>query len=180
MSELGDKNYEQLFVALANGDEVLLDAAVRGQGGKEVTLTMTNGQTVADCFWVDEVSQEAKTNESRVRKLIRFVHDRNRPAYYRALDALRPYLPQWIVKMNGYTMMAFYVGLVVVAWLLYYSFGRGALPFLFPLTLFVVAITLGFDEPDMEVDIDYNTLEDTAHTMLGRPPKGSVRVPKPE
>ncbi len=180
MSDTNEKNYTQLFVTLSNGDEVRLDAAQRESGGKQVTVTMTNGQTVKDCFWVEQGDENAQTNVVKVRKLIRYVHDRNRPAYNRALDALRPYLPHWIVKMNGYTMMAFYAGLVVAAWLLYYSFGRGAIPFLFPLTLLVIALTLGFDEPDMEVDIDFNTLEDTAHTMLGKPPSGSVRVPIPE
>jgi hypothetical protein len=180
MSGAGEKNYTQLFLTLANGDEVRLDTVDRSHGGKEVTVTMTNGQTVRDCFWFEPETFEVKTNETKVRKLIRFAHDRNRPAYYRALDALRPYLPRWLVSMNGYTMLAFYAGLVVVAWYLYYSFGRGALPFLLPLTLFVVAITLGFDEPDMQVDIDFNTLEDTARTMLGKPPTGTVRVPIPE
>jgi hypothetical protein len=175
-----EKSYNQLFLTLANGDEVRLDRIDADDGRKQVTVTMTNGQTVKDCFWLDANAESAQTNSEKARKLIRFVHDRNRPAYNRALDAARPYLPSWIIKMNGYTMLAFYVGLVASAWALYYSFGRSALPFLFPLTLFVLAVTLGFDDAEIQVDIDFNTLEDTAHTMLGRPPTGSVRVPIPE
>jgi hypothetical protein len=169
--------YDSLIVSLNNGDEVRLDVHARPAGGREVTVTMTNSQTVRECFWLEEGASTPITNEQRVKKLIRYVHDRNRPSYAKALDVLRPYMPNWIVHMNGYVMLAFYVALAASTWFAYREFGRSGLPLLFPVALLVVALTLGFDESDIGVDLDFSTLEVTAHTMLGKLPEGSVRVP---
>ncbi len=158
---------KELIVTLANGDEVLLSLVERSLGGQEVTVTMTNGQTVSACFWRDSMAGRIESNEPKVTKLIRFVHDRNRPAYYRALDVFRPYLPNWIVNMNGYVMFALLGSLPVIAWGLYYVFGRGAMPFMFPISLVVIALTLGFDDQDIDAAVDFNTLESAARLMLG-------------
>ena len=167
MAKVVSPDDKQLIVTLANGDEVLLTLMDRSLGGQEVTVTMTNGQTVADCFWRVSMSAKIESNENKVTKLIRFVHDRNRPAYYRALDVFRPYLPNWIVNMNGYLMFALLGSLPVIAWGLYYVFGRGAMPFMFPISLVVVALTLGFDDQVIDETVDFNALESAARLMLG-------------
>ena len=167
MAKVISPDDKRLIVTLANGDEVRLDLMERSLGGQEVTVTMTNGQTVADCFWRDSLSAKPQSNEAKVSKLIRFVHDRNRPAYYRALDVFRPYLPSWIAHMNGYVMFALLGSLPFIAWGLYYAFGRGSLPFMFPISLVVIAVTLGFDDQDIDVSVDFNTLESAAFLMLG-------------
>jgi hypothetical protein len=169
--------YESLFVNLNNGDQVRLDIIDRAAGGREVAITMTNSQTVRECFWLEDGGPNAATNAQKVKKLIAFVHDRNRPSYARSLDVLRPHMPKWITHMNSYVMVAFYVGLAALTWFAYREFGRSGLPFMFPIALLVVALTLGFDDSNVAVDLDFNTLEVTAHTMLGKPPAGSVRLP---
>ena len=146
MAKVISPDDKRLIVTLANGDEVRLDLFDRSLGGQEVTVTMTNGQTVTDCFWRDSFSARPQSNEAKVTKLIRFVHDRNRPAYYRALDVFRRYLPRWITHMHPYVMFGFLCSLPLIAWGLYYAFGRDSMRFMFPISLVVIALTLGFDE----------------------------------
>ncbi len=69
--------------------------------------------------------------------------------------------------MNGYVMFGLLGSLPLIAWALYYAFGRGSLPFMFPISLVVIAVTLGFDDQDIDATVDFNTLESAAFLMLG-------------
>jgi len=164
---------KRLIVRLQNGDEVLLESVHRGDGRSEVAITMTNGQTVRNCFWLNTADNQVIVDVDKVRRLIQFVHARNQPAYQRILNWARSRLPKWVVQMSGRTMLLCYASIPVVGRLMMPVLGRTSWTVLGLYTTLVMIVTLGFTEQEIDLGIDFRQMESVATRMLGA--SGAVR-----